>query len=97
MPAGLLVADATEAYEVSVANGAQGVRPPTRLEDGKGGVAVVSEVEVYGDVVLRYISGKWEVSNTLPSLTAAASSTSSSSSPGPGLAQAGQGHAVVGL
>lgn len=58
---GLLVDDATDAYNVSVANGAKGVRPPTRLDDGGGGAAVVSEVLVYGDVVLRYISGKWQV------------------------------------
>jgi 4-hydroxyphenylpyruvate dioxygenase len=57
---GVLVGDAAQAYEVSVANGAQGVRPPTKLEDGSGGCAVVSEVLLYGDVVLRYISGKWE-------------------------------------
>lgn len=56
---GLQVGDAAQAYEVSVANGAKGVRPPTKLEDG-GGCAVVSEVLLYGDVVLRYISGKWE-------------------------------------
>jgi 4-hydroxyphenylpyruvate dioxygenase len=61
VPAGLQVGDATQAYEVSVANGAKGVRPPTKLEDGNGGSAVVSEVLLYGDVVLRYISGKWEV------------------------------------
>ncbi|WIA39445.1 hypothetical protein OEZ86_005546 [Tetradesmus obliquus] len=56
---GLQVGDAAQAYEVSVANGAKGVRPPTKLEDG-GGCAVVSEVLLYGDVVLRYISGKWQ-------------------------------------
>jgi 4-hydroxyphenylpyruvate dioxygenase len=59
--AGILVGDAAQAYEVSVANGAQGVRPPTKLEDGSGGCAVISEVLLYGDVVLCYISGKWEV------------------------------------
>lgn len=53
--------DATDAYEVSVANGAKAVRKPTRLEDGAGGSAVVSEVIVYGDVVLRFISGRWQV------------------------------------
>jgi hypothetical protein len=58
---GLQVGDATQAYEVSVANGAKGVRPPTKLQDGSGGSAIVSEVLLYGDVVLRYISGKWEV------------------------------------
>lgn len=58
---GLLVDDARQAYEVSVANGAKGGRPPTTLQDSAGGCAVVSEVSLYGDVVLRYISGDWEV------------------------------------
>jgi 4-hydroxyphenylpyruvate dioxygenase len=62
------VGDATQAYEVSVANGAKGVRPPTKLEDGSGGSDVVSEVLLYGDVVLRYISGAWEVRAAVYSL-----------------------------
>eukprot|EP00878_Enallax_costatus_P016232 GHUV01017025.1.p1 GENE.GHUV01017025.1~~GHUV01017025.1.p1 ORF type:complete len:376 (+),score=123.06 GHUV01017025.1:262-1389(+) len=57
---GLIVDDAANAYEVSVANGAKGVRKPTKLDDGAGGSAVVSEVNIYGDVVLRYISGRWQ-------------------------------------
>eukprot|EP00879_Flechtneria_rotunda_P003380 GHRR01003608.1.p1 GENE.GHRR01003608.1~~GHRR01003608.1.p1 ORF type:complete len:199 (+),score=67.46 GHRR01003608.1:254-850(+) len=58
---GIYVSDAEDAYNVSVANGAKGVRSPTMVEDGEGGAAVVSEVALYGDVVLRYISGKWQV------------------------------------
>jgi 4-hydroxyphenylpyruvate dioxygenase len=64
--AGLLVDDAAAAYEASVANGATAVRPPTLLrEEPDGGsssaAAVVSEVGLYGDVVLRYVSGQWQV------------------------------------
>jgi 4-hydroxyphenylpyruvate dioxygenase len=65
--AGLLVDDATQAYEVSVAHGAKGVRPPTTLREqgaaevGAEGGVVVSEVSLYGDVVLRYVSGNSEV------------------------------------
>jgi hypothetical protein len=44
-----------------VANGGKAVRPPTTLQDPSGGSAVVSEVALYGDVVLRYISGDWKV------------------------------------
>lgn len=57
---GLVVGDAAEAYKVSVANGAKGVRVPTTLQDNTG-QAVVSEVALYGDVVLRFISGSWQV------------------------------------
>lgn len=62
---GLLVDDAAAAYEASVANGATAVRPPTLLrEEPDGGsssaAAVVSEVGLYGDVVLRYVSGQWQ-------------------------------------
>eukprot|EP00775_Hariotina_reticulata_P005049 gene5049-5290_t len=56
---GLVVGDAAEAYQVSVANGAKGVRAPTTLQDSTG-QAVVSEVALYGDVVLRFISGSWQ-------------------------------------
>jgi hypothetical protein len=58
---GILVEDARQAYEASVQHGGKGVRAPTQLEDAAGGSAVISEVELYGDVVLRYISGDWKV------------------------------------
>lgn len=45
-----------------MANGGKGVRAPVTLHDGAGGTAVVSEVGLYGDVVLRFISGDWQVS-----------------------------------
>lgn len=58
--AGLIVDDAHQAYEQSVANGAKSVRGPVDLKDDSGS-AVVSEVELYGDVVLRFISGDFKV------------------------------------
>jgi hypothetical protein len=49
-----------------VAHGARGVLAPTLLKEGGGGpggggAAVVAEVELYGDTVLRYVSGDWQV------------------------------------
>lgn len=61
IPSGLLVDDARQAFEESVANGGKAVRPPITLQDPSGGSAVLSEVALYGDVVLRYISGDWQV------------------------------------
>jgi hypothetical protein len=63
-PAGLLVEDAADAFAQATANGGVGVLPPTRLDDTKGGAgggAVVSEVKLYGDVVLRFVSGDYAV------------------------------------
>lgn len=52
---GLLVDDAREAYEVSVKHGAVGVAPPLVLEDAATGTSqTVSEVKLYGDVVIRW-------------------------------------------
>jgi 4-hydroxyphenylpyruvate dioxygenase len=64
-PAGILVEDARQAYEASVAHGGKGARAPVTLQDGAGGTAVMSEVELYGDVVLRYISGDWKVGHSV--------------------------------
>ncbi|PNH07462.1 4-hydroxyphenylpyruvate dioxygenase [Tetrabaena socialis] len=51
---GLLVDDAKVAYEVSVANGGRGVLPPAEITDPTtGATQTVSEVSLYGDVVLR--------------------------------------------
>lgn len=61
---GLLVDDAAEAYAQATANGGAGVLPPTAIADcegGAGGSAVVSEVKLYGDVVLRFVSGDYKV------------------------------------
>ncbi|CAN6455376.1 unnamed protein product [Victoria cruziana] len=48
---GLLVEDAGHAYAVSVVAGARSASPPAEI-----GGATVSEVELYGDVVLRFVS-----------------------------------------
>ncbi|MQL97321.1 hypothetical protein Taro_030010 [Colocasia esculenta] len=48
----LLVEDAASAFHISVANGARPAFPPAVLSGG----AILSEVELYGDVVLRYVS-----------------------------------------
>lgn len=57
---GVLVDDAEEAFRVSVANGAiPAYEPHTWLDDTSSDVgrgAIVSEVKLYGDVVLRYVS-----------------------------------------
>lgn len=61
---GLTVRDAKAAYDASVANGAKGVLEPTFVPtcsaQVKKGVTskgcFMSEVELYGDVVLRYVS-----------------------------------------
>ena len=55
---GIQVADAKAAYDISVEKGAVGVQSPTRLvDDATGQHSIVAEVKLYGDVVLRYISG----------------------------------------
>ncbi|CAN6476146.1 unnamed protein product [Victoria cruziana] len=48
---GLLVEDAAHAYAVSVEAGARSASPPADIAG-----ATVSEVELYGDVVLRFVS-----------------------------------------
>lgn len=61
---GLLVDDAKDAYEKATANGGIGVLPPAQLADcegGPGGSATISEVKLYGDVVLRFVSGDYKV------------------------------------
>mmetsp|Transcript_30882 Transcript_30882/g.73552 ORF Transcript_30882/g.73552 Transcript_30882/m.73552 type:complete len:378 (+) Transcript_30882:139-1272(+) len=58
---GLSVADAAEAWRVSTANGARGVLPPTTIEDPESGTAQeLCEVELYGDVVLRFVGGTFK-------------------------------------
>ncbi|GAB4822862.1 hypothetical protein N2152v2_009908 [Parachlorella kessleri] len=58
---GLLVADAAEAYRISVEHGGEGVLEPTTLTDEVSGQQlVVSEIKAYGDCVLRFVSGSYE-------------------------------------
>jgi 4-hydroxyphenylpyruvate dioxygenase len=56
---GLVVGDAAAAFESSVAGGGIPVQPPTVLSAGGqgGGSTTVAEVILYGDVVLRFVSG----------------------------------------
>ena len=57
--AGIDVDDAAEAFRIATAHGAVAVQPPTPLRDeSTGGQQVVAEVLLYGDVVLRFVSGK---------------------------------------
>lgn len=55
---GVTVDDASDAFDASVSRGAIPVTPPVELRDEETGkMQVFSEVRLYGDVVLRYISG----------------------------------------
>eukprot|EP00004_Rigifila_ramosa_P005276 TRINITY_DN1576_c0_g1_i1.p1 TRINITY_DN1576_c0_g1~~TRINITY_DN1576_c0_g1_i1.p1 ORF type:complete len:433 (+),score=114.15 TRINITY_DN1576_c0_g1_i1:34-1299(+) len=55
---GIVVGNAVEAFNVSVANGAVPVTPPTTISD-EAGTLVYAEVKMYADVVLRYVSGNY--------------------------------------
>lgn len=52
---GIVVDDAAKAHAECVAHGMTSVLPPTTLSDASGSM-VISEVELYGDVVVRWIS-----------------------------------------
>jgi len=54
---GTLVEDAEVAYHVSTEHGGRGVQAPVQLTDQATGVTMtVSEISLYGDVVLRFVS-----------------------------------------
>lgn len=55
---GVVVGDAREAFERAVAHGARPVQAPVELRDELGAL-VVSEIALYGDVVLRFLSGDY--------------------------------------
>jgi hypothetical protein len=56
------VADAREAYAQSTANGAVGVHQPTVLRDEATATEQwVAEVKLYGDCLLRFVSGTYQV------------------------------------
>ena len=58
---GIRVADAVVAFETSVANGAVPVLAPSTIVDRKTGKsAVISEIQLFNDTVLRWISGDFE-------------------------------------
>eukprot|EP01035_Chromulina_nebulosa_P017023 gene17023-22529_t len=56
----LVVEDSTEAYNISTINGAIGKLSPTTLIDRKTNeVSVISEIQLFGDTVIRWISGNY--------------------------------------
>ena len=66
--AGVLVEDAAEAYRLAVANGARGCLQPATLHcQSSGQDQTVAEVELYGDVRLRFVSGSFQVGAGIPS------------------------------
>ena len=58
---GISVEDAEQAFEVAVQNGGRPVHQPSALQGPDGQQSVVSEVEMYGEVVMRFISGSFQV------------------------------------
>ena len=59
---GIVVADADTAYHIAIENGAMGVQEPAVLTDpATGAQQTVAEVQLYGDVILRLVSGAFQV------------------------------------
>ena len=54
---GIEVENAEAAFKASVDAGAVAVAPPTRLSDDANEAMIISEVLLYGDVVMRFVSG----------------------------------------
>ena len=62
---GILVGNTDAAYQMAVQNGAVSAQEPTTLTDPTTGAQQrVAEVQLYGDVVLRLVSGSYEVCAT---------------------------------
>ncbi|GAB4813284.1 hypothetical protein N2152v2_000330 [Parachlorella kessleri] len=58
---GVRVEDAAEAYRMATANGGIGVTEPQTLTDGASGQEmVVSEIQLFGDCLLRFVSGGFQ-------------------------------------
>jgi 4-hydroxyphenylpyruvate dioxygenase len=57
---GVAVEDAAAAFAAAVAAGARAARPPSTTLDASGASQTTAEVELYGDVVLRFVSGESE-------------------------------------
>jgi 4-hydroxyphenylpyruvate dioxygenase len=58
---GILVEDAKKAYDISIQNGAIGILEPKILKDLQTNKQqIISEVKLYDDVVLRYLSGTFD-------------------------------------
>ncbi len=62
LAAGISVEDAKQAFEVAVQNGGKPVHPPSVLKSSDGQESVMAEVHMYGDVVMRFMSGTFKVS-----------------------------------
>eukprot|EP00889_Picochlorum_renovo_P000040 jgi/Picre1/27070/NNA_000040.t1 len=56
---GIRVDDAEKAYQLSVEHGAVPVQSPVKMTGEDGSATVIAEVTLYGNVVLRYISGDY--------------------------------------
>jgi 4-hydroxyphenylpyruvate dioxygenase len=55
------VRDATKAYEISTANGALGVMPPKTMTCRyTNKTSVISEIRLFGDTVIRWMSGDYD-------------------------------------
>lgn len=67
---GIVVEDARAAFKTAVANGGTSVHHPTALKDAEGRETVMAEVAMYGDVVMRFMSGNLQVSWHLSSCKA---------------------------
>ena len=64
--AGVLVSDAAAAYRIAVQNGAVSAAEPVTLTDkATGQEQTVAEVKLYGDVVLRLVSGSFQAGSCL--------------------------------
>lgn len=58
----MLVDDAEEAFEKCVSNGGVALQPPIILCDGATKTEqTIAEVALYGDCVLRFVSGSYKV------------------------------------
>ena len=59
---GVVVKDAEQAHAAAVSHGAHSVQAPVTLTDpATGQKQTVAEVVLYGDVVLRLVSGPFQV------------------------------------
>lgn len=55
---GIIVEDAAQAFDLSVKNGAVAVLAPHTLVDRKSGASlIISEIQLFGDSVIRWVSG----------------------------------------
>ena len=58
---GIVVEDAQEAFDIAVQNGGKPMHPPSVLQASDGQQSVMAEVHMYGDVVMRFMSGSFQV------------------------------------